>query len=249
MDNNLPTDDNQKPVTPVETPPPGPESPSVIPETPEETPSTTPPPVIEETPPITLPEEPKQETPEPIIEIGSLSQPSLSTIQDVSGKTSNKSKKIKSVVSVLGLLLIIISLPLAVILVKQRQEIRKEAAGTGEERSGWTTFCEISLGPKGPGSYSGGNYTTTYTIKNLRTSGSNRSVEIHKYGCVCDNNSLDRCGTESGRCETDTQTVPIGPGSSVDIPITAKQSAGDCGTLQTDLFVISVDGISDCHNN
>ena len=99
MDKNLPGNDNQKPVTPVDIPPPPTETPSVIPETPEETPT--------------------EKPAEPTIEIGSLGQPSLSTLQETNSKLSNKSKKIKSVVSILGLLLIITALPLAVVLVKQ----------------------------------------------------------------------------------------------------------------------------------
>ena len=243
MDNNLPTDDNQKPVTPVETPPPPTETPTVIPETPEETPTTTPPPVIEETPPVTLPEEPKQETPEPTIEIGSLGQPSLSTLQDVGGKSSSKSKKIKNVVSILSLLLIIAALPLAVVLVKQRQEIRKEAAGV--EPSGSANVCGVVLSASH--SYSSGRLTTTFTLKNTRTDSA--SFEFHTYSCVCSGAYQKPCGTGSGSCTSTNDPITLAPGGTTSKTVTAVQSGGDCGSFQNDGFIIAVNGIQNCSNN
>jgi len=236
MDNNLPTDDNQKPVTPVETPPPPTESPSVIPETPEETPSTTPASVIEETPPITLPEEPKREAPEPTIEIGSLDQPSLSTFQDVGGKSSNKSKKIKKAVSILGLLLIITSLPLAVVLVKQRQEIRKEA------RTSDTVITDgIQNTPTGetpPTAANGGTYSTSFRITN--TNSVSKTVVLKKETCTCP----EGAGNPPGfchNCSTLNETVTLSPGQSIERTLSAHQSTGTvCGSFQLDITVLSV---------
>jgi len=247
MKNNLPSNDNQRPITPVEPPSTTPETPLVIPETPEEKPSsTTPPPVIEETPPITLPEEPKQETPEPTIEIGSLGQPSLSKIQDVGGKSSNKSKKIKSVVSVLGLLLIITALPLAVVLVKQRQEIRKEAA-TSALSGGTPDLCGIALGS--PSENKGnGTYSITVPITNNR--GDAARVEIHTYGCACSQGDLDECGPGSGSCNSSNEVVTFGPKETKNYPTaTANQNGQICGTFQADLFIVSVNDDTSCSNN
>ena len=245
MDNNLPGNDNQKPVTPVEPPPPPTESPFVIPETPAETPSTTPPPVIvEETPPITLPEEPKQETPEPTIEIGSLGQPSLSTIQDVSSKSNNKSKKIKTVVSVLGVLLIITALPLAVVLVKQRQEIRKEAAIS----SGTLNICGIAVSQ--PTENRGSEtYSITVPIRNNRSD--TARVEIHTYACACAEGNLNQCGTSSGRCESTNEVISLSPGESRNYRTAeVRQADGSiCGTFQADFFIVSVNGDTNCSNN
>lgn len=243
MDNNLPSNDNQKPITPVEPPPPLTETPIVIPETPEETPLTTPT-VIEETPPITLPEEPKQETPEPTIEIGSLGQPSLSTLQDVGGKSSNKSKKIKSVVSVLGLLLIITALPLAVVLVKQRQELRKEA----QISSGTLNICGIAVGQPTENRGSG-TYSITTPIKNNRSD--TAKVEIHTYACACAGGNLSQCGTSSGSCDSSNEIITLNPGESRNYQTaTIRQSNGQtCGTFQADFFIISVNGDTNCRNN
>jgi hypothetical protein len=218
MDNNLPIDDNQKP------------------ETPEETPSTTPTLVIEETPPITLPEEPKQETPEPTIEIGSLGQPSLSTFQNVSGKTNNKSKKIKSVVSILGLLLIIVSLPLTVVLVKQRQEIRKEA-----QMSPIVTTEGIQNTPIGetlPTTANGGTYSTSFRITNT-TSGS-RTAVLEKKICACPEGAGNPPGL-CHNCSTSNETVTLSSGQSIERTLSAHQSSGTvCGSFQLDITVLSV---------
>jgi len=245
MDNNLPTDDNQKPVTPVDIPPTVTETPLVIPETPEEMPpSTIPTPVIEETPPITLPEEPKKETPEPTIEIGSLGQPSLSTIQDFGGKSNNKSKKIKKIASVLGVLLINTALPLTVVLVKQRQEIRKEAAIS----TGILNICGIAvnLPTENKGS---GTYSITVPIKNNRSDTAN--VEIHTYACACSDGNLGQCGTSSGKCESSNEVISLSPGESRSYrTATVSQTNGEiCGTFQADFFIISVNGDTNCRNN
>jgi hypothetical protein len=230
MDNNLPTDDNQKPVTPVETPPT--ENPSVIPETPKET------------PPITFPEEPKQETPETTIEIGSLGQPSLSTLQDVGDKSSNKAKKIKNAASILGLLLIIVSLPLTVLLVKQRQEIRKEAAVS----QGTLNICGITVGQPTENKGSG-TYSITVPIKNTRTD--TAKVEIHTYACACTEGNLSQCGTSKGKCESTNEVISLSPGESRNYQTaTARQSNGQtCGTFQADFFIVSVNGDTNCRNN
>ena len=199
MDNNLPADDNQKPVTPVDTPPPT-ETPTVIPE-----------------------------TPEPTIEIGSLGQPSLSTIQDVGGKSSNKSKKIKNIVSILGLFLIIASLPLAVLLVKQRQEIRKEAA-----------FNDILItfeSETAPSSSNGGTYSTTFKVAN--TVSTTKTVVVKKEHCYCSAGSPS--GGCSDNCSSENATLTLGGNQSTNVTISARQPSGSvCGSFQTDLTVLSV---------
>ena len=225
---NLPTDNNQKPVTPSDT------QPTVIPETSSVTPPPAPPPP--KVPPITLPEKP-QEKP---IEIGSLEQPSFTSYTQGTtddNSKSKKGKKIKTLASVLGILLIIAALPLTVILVKQRQEIRKEAAGT--QLSGSISFCGITVSP-GSHNEQNGTYTFNYSI-----TGSGHTVEVHEYGCVCSDGNRETCGGGSGSCSTNkyTKTTPING------TITVRQPGGDCGTFQADVFVLSVDGRSECHNN
>lgn len=232
MDNNLPTDDNQKPVVPSDT------QPTIIPETPPATPPQTLP--LSETPPVTTseskPERPTEKPPEPTIEIGSLGQPSLSTFQETGGAPKNKSKKVKTIVSVLGLLLIIASLPLAVILVKQRQEIRKEAETPG--LSGSVSLCGITVSPVGQ-DFKNGTYTFTYSV-----SGSGQKVEFHAYACACTEGNRGSCGTSSGKCNSENNTLTA--------PFTRTITApkiGDCGTYQGDVFILSVNGDSGCYTN
>ena len=209
MANNLPTDDNQKPVTPVDTPPSVPETPSVIPETPEETPT--------------------EKPAEPIIEIGSLGQPSLSTIQETGSAPKSKSKKVKTIVSVLGLLLIIISLPLSVILVKQRQEIRKQAA-----------FNDIQItfeSETAPSSSNGGTYSTNFKVAN--TISSTRTVVVRKDSCYC--SAGNPSGGCNDNCSSENVTLTIGGNQSTNVTISARQPSGSvCGSFQTDLTVLSV---------
>jgi len=256
MDNNLPLnkpDDNQTKDDLNINPPVPPASPSIEPEKPvipemPEVPETPPPPPPKPTEdinisePMSKPKEPKPE--EKPIEIGSLGNPSSFasyTQEKPSGslpeKNNKKGKKIKNLVSVLGILLIIITLPLTILLVKQRQEIRKEAAGT--EKSSSISFCGITITP-GDHFEKNGTYTFKYSI-----TGNGHSVRVHEYGCYCSNGSLETCGTSSGKCSTNeyTKNTPI------DGVITVHQPAGDCGTFQADVFVLSVDGRSECHNN
>jgi len=222
---NLPPDNNQSPATPTNTPP------TVIPETPS----------------VVLPEEPKAEIPtekpqEPTIEIGSLSQPSLSTLQEASSKTSNKSKKMKTVVSILGLLLIIASLPLAVILVKQRQEIRKEAVTGGPVE---VQGIQVSaIGEQPPTTANGGTYSTTFRIKN--TNSGAKTVTFEKHQCACPEGG----GNPPGKCFNNgqpgcpapqTETVSLGGGQSIERTLSARQpNGGVCGSFQVDLVILSV---------
>ncbi len=248
---NLPTDKNQAgdnnqkvtndnpPVTPPETPPiPTVEKP------PEEKPGTPPSKPQPETPlPSPTEEKPKpEEQPkEQPIEVGSLEQQPAFTSY-TQGATDDdskpkKSKKLKTIASVLGILLIVAALPLTVILVKQRQEIRKEAAGN--QLSGSVSFCGITVSPVSHNEQNG-VYTFNYSV-----SGNGQRVEVHEYGCVCSEGNRETCGTNSGSCSTNkfTKTAPFNG------TITVRQPAGDCGTFQADVFVLSVDGRSECHNN
>jgi hypothetical protein len=226
MANNLPSNNNQPPATSTDTPP------ATIPETSS----------------VVLPEEPKTETPtekpaEPTIEIDSLGQPSLSTLQEASSKTSNKSKKMKTVVSILGLLLIIASLPLAVILVKQRQEIRKEAEmGQGVVEKDGIQISAISEQP--PTTANGGTYSTTFKIKN--TNSGTKTVVLEKHQCAC----VEGGGNPSGKCfnhgqpgcpAPQTETITLGGGQSIERTVSARQPDGSvCGSFQVDLVILSV---------
>ncbi|MBM3205592.1 hypothetical protein FJZ41_01925 [Candidatus Shapirobacteria bacterium] len=249
MDNNLPTDNNQPPVKPAETPPPTPATPSVIiqetpEEKPQETPSETPPTNQSQTPPPepVMPEPPKEsESPkpqEPTIEIGSLDKTPGSVIQDTNGSSTpkSKSKKAKTVSAVLGLILIIAALPLATILVKQRQEIRKEA-----QVSPSVTIGDVQVTPTGetpPTATNGGTYSVNFKITNV--SSGTRTAVLEKMICVCSEGEGNPVGYCHG-CSTSNETVALSAGQSIDRTLSAHQSSGNvCGSFQLDLTVLSV---------
>jgi len=226
MVNNLPSNNNQPPATSTDIPP------TTIPETSS----------------VVLPEEPKTETPtekpaESTIEIGSLGQPSLSTFKNTGGSSSSgRSKKVKTVVSILGLLLIIASLPLAVVLVKQRQEIRKEAAMGGPVE---VQGVQVSAtGEQAPTAANGGTYSTTFRVKN--TNSGTKTVTIEKHQCAC----TEGGGNPAGKCfnhgqpgcpAPTTETFSLGGGQSTERTLSARQpDGGVCGSFQVDLVVLSV---------
>ncbi len=148
--------------------------------------------------------------------------------------------KIKTISTIMGLIIIIIALPLGVFLVKQRQEIRKEA----EEEpglSGSVSFCGITISPTGD-NWSNGVYTLYYSITS--NDGQQHTVEVHTYGCSCVEGSRGSCGTNSGKCSGNSFTTKTNYNGSVSSP-----NIGDCGTHQNDVFVVSVDGDTSCSNN
>jgi hypothetical protein len=257
MDDNLPpNNDNQQSDNPNANPPETPVAPpTVTEEIPEpkmpETPPTPAAPLVEEEKSVTYPQPEEVESePEPEespIEIGSLGQPSFTSYsqettpasQDSPQKTAKpKSKKVKTMASVLGILLIITALPLSLLLVKQRQEIRKEAAVSGS-----TSVCGVQIGPpineKKPEN-NNGTYSVDIPIKSI--DGKTHSVQYEKYSCVCKEANSSACNEN---CRSEPGNAPnIG---STTVNISARQSDGSvCGSFQVDLFITSVDNVSTC---
>jgi hypothetical protein len=207
-----------------------------------ETPLTPPTENITPPEPQTKPEETKPD--EQPIEIGSLGASSFTSynqedLNDNSPK-SKKSKKIKTVSAVLGVLLIIAALPLTLLLVKQRQELRKEAETPG--LSGSVALCGIKVSPIGQNAPENGNYSFSYSITS--TDGKTHTAEVHTYGCACNEASRGSCGTESGQCDGNSFTINTPHTGTVTAP-----KIGDCGTYQADVFILSVDGNSGCYTN
>ncbi len=248
---NLPKDKNQKTETPSIVIP---EDSSTIPPEPpvQETPSSTPSPSASDTPPTTPSDTPptsptintiEEKSPEEQpIEIGSLSskEPTFTSYTEEEtnqseGKKSSKSKKGKTIASVLGILLIIASLPITVILVKQRQELRKEAACSVEPSTGTITKCDVTVSA-GSGSSNCSNLTAEYIFKN--NSSKTVDMTVHLYGCACDDGNRDTCGTSSGDCNSDEKNITIGAKETKTIPWSTP-SKNNCGTFQTDLFIMS----------
>lgn len=211
---------------------------------------------ISEVPKETNKEEIIQENPktsqEETIEIGSLDEkPSVSTLnQEITNQTDNetnsikKTRKGKTITSFIAILLIIMALPLSLILVKQRQEIRKEAATS----SGTLNICGIAV--ERPTENKGSNsYSITVPIKNNRSD--TARIEIHTYACACDEANLSQCGTSKGKCTSTNEVISLSPGASRSYRTAeARQPNNEiCGTFQADFFIVSVNGDSNCRNN
>jgi len=168
-------------------------------------------------------------------------QQTAETEETVPPPPPKKSKsKIKNISAIIGLVIIIVALPLGVFLVKQRQEIRKEAEAPG--LSGSISICgKIKVSPTGD-NWSNGVYTLYYSITSI--DGQQHSAEVHTYGCSCTEGDRGSCGTNSGKCSGNSFTITTPYSGSVTAP-----NIGDCGTHQNDVFVVSVDGDTSCHNN
>jgi len=190
--------------------------------------------VTQDNPPVTPPETPPEEQP---IEVGSLEQPAFTsytqaTTNDDAG--AKKGKKIKTIASVLGLLLIIASLPLAVLLVKQRQEIRKEAA---ESQPAFNDIQITFESETPPSTANGATYSTTFKVTNKVSK--TRTVTLAKKGCYC--SAGNPSGGCNDNCSTQNTTLTIGANQSTNITISVRQPDGNiCGSFQTDLTVLSV---------
>ncbi|MCJ7829715.1 hypothetical protein MUP50_01340 [Patescibacteria group bacterium] len=229
--NNLPTDknqpvDNNQNVT-TETPPVTP--PKTLPNPSSATPSDKQP----ETTPSSSEEQPKEQP----IEVGSLEQPSFTSYtQGATDDDSNpkKGKKLKTIASVLGILLIIIALPLAVVLVKQRQDIRKSAS---ESQPAFNDIQITFESETAPSSSNGGTYSTNFKVAN--TVSSTKTVVVKKEHCYCSAGSPS--GGCNDNCSSENATLTLGGNQSTNVTISARQSSGSiCGSFQTDLTVLSV---------
>jgi len=179
---------------------------------------------------------------EPVTVASIKEEPIKTDIQQAVGEEQPSStpperkSKIKNISAIIGLLVIIVALPVSLFLVKQRQEIRKEAETPG--LSGSVSFCGITITPTGQ-NFSNGTYTFTYSI-----SGTGQTVEVHTYGCSCKEGARGSCGTNSGQCDGNSFTKQTPFSGTITAP-----KIGDCGTYQADVFVVSVNGRSECHNN
>ncbi len=151
------------------------------------------------------------------------------------GSKPKKKINVKSLSSILGILIIIAALPMTLMLVKQRQEIRKEAAGEVERSTGSVTQCGVTVSA-GNGNFNGSNLTGNYSFKN--NSSKTIEMKVHLYGCACNDGNRSTCGTNSGDCKGQEKTVTIGANSSTSVSWSTP-SKNNCGTFQTDLFVMA----------
>ena len=206
---------------------------SKIPETPPEKQPENIPEKQEEVKQEIIPENPeasKEET----IEIGSLDKPSISTLnQEINSQANDqitpvkKNKKGKTITSFVAILLIIAALPTSLILVKQRQDIRKEAA------SGTVTACGVTVATAGYKLNSNFSYTGKYFLSN--TSGRSVEMTIRVDGCACNEGNLPQC---NNNCIGENKNITVPP-SGLPQEITTPSNPDECGTFQTDIKVMS----------
>jgi len=186
------------------------------------------------------PIEENQEKVEPVIVSDIKEEPIKTNVQQVAEEEQSPitppKSKIKNISAIISLLVIIVALPTSLFLVKQRQEIRKEAETPG--LSGSVSLCGITVSPVSQ-NFNNETYTFTYSV-----SGSGQKVEIHAYACACTDGNRGSCGTSSGKCNSDNQTLTAPFTRSIKAP-----QIGDCGTYQGDVFVLSVDGNKECYTN
>jgi hypothetical protein len=153
-----------------------------------------------------------------------------------------KPKKIKIALGILGLFFILTSIPAAVFLVKQRQEIRKEAAMGGPVEFRGIRISAIKEDP--PTAANGGTYSTTFKIKN--TTSTTKTVVLEKHQCACPEGQ----GNPPGKCfnwgqpgcpAPQTETVSLSRGQSIERTVSAQQPGGQvCGSFQVDIIIKSV---------
>lgn len=222
----------KEPVPPIETPETPPEKqPENIPNIPGVQPE------VQEEINQKIPDSPPEKT----IEIGSLDeQPTFSTLNqgtinqtDSNPSSGKKNNKGKIITSVLAILLIIAALPTTVILVKQRQDIRKNASESQAAFSDITITFESETAPSAG---NGGTYSTTFKVAN--TVSSTRTVTVEKKSCYCSSGSPSAC---NDNCSSANATLSLGGNQSTNVTISARQPDGSiCGAFQTDLTVKSV---------
>lgn len=205
----------------------------------ESIPKTAPAPEIDQT------EEPKVK---PATVADMTEEPIKTEIQQTAEETKKKSfvlppkkikSKVKNISAIISLLVIIVALPISLFLVKQRQEIRKEAETPG--LSGSVSVCGITVSPIGQ-NFNNNTYTFTYSITS--NDGKQHKAEVHTYGCSCNEGNRGSCGTNSGKCEGKSFTINTPHTGTVTAP-----KIGDCGTYQADVFILSVDGNKECYTN
>ena len=186
------------------------------------------------------PIEENQEKVEPVIVSDIKEEPIKTNVQQVAEEEQSPitppKSKIKNISAIVSLLVIIVALPTSLFLVKQRQEIRKEAACNVEKSTGNVTQCGVTVSA-GNGTSSCRSLTGNYSFRN----NSSKTVEIivHVYGCACSDGDRNTCGTNSGDCRSDEKKITIGANSSTSVSWTTPSNNDDCGTFQTDLFVMS----------
>lgn len=245
-----------------------PQSPS--PSTPGFTPITEPaPPIASELPPEPPPLKPEEintlaqtdmpaatETPIPIApsspEPAEVAQPPIQTPPPgevpapivVAAPPPKKSKKNVILTSLLVFLLLV-SLPAAIYLTRQRQELQRKA-----QVSEGTEVCGIKVGPprneQAPSSSNNGTYSINAPFWN--TTNSNKKIKVEIGSFVCDAGK----GNRPGKCDQNGQSsiseFTIEAGKAYDQTLSARQVNGSiCGAYQVDLSILSVDGNAGCN--
>ena len=150
----------------------------------------------------------------------------------------------RTLVIIIGLIIVAVAIPVTVTLVKQRQELRKEAE-VGEEVVG-DSCGYVTLGPPSE-SYDEGTstYTLTVPIAN-NTEDPLTQIEIRWETYYCQSKDVAICNTIQNR-QVAEEEIDLSAGETKLLQKSVVQELGDnCGSLQIDMVITSISGDDNC---
>jgi len=150
----------------------------------------------------------------------------------------------RNLLLIVGLLIVALAIPATVILVRQRQELRK-GAEVAEETV--TDSCgHVTLGPASESYDADTNtYTLTVPIVNKRNYPLNQ-VKIRWETYYCQSKDVAICDTIQNR-QVFEKEIDLGAGEKKVLQNSVGQGLGDnCGSLQVDMVVTSINGDDNC---
>ncbi len=150
----------------------------------------------------------------------------------------------RTLLIIVGAIVVALAIPVTVILIRQRQELRKEAA-VGEDVV--TDSCGyVTLGPPSE-SYEAGTstYTLTVPITNT-TSGPLNQIKILWEAYYCQSKDVAICDTIQNR-QVSEEEIDLSAGEQKFLQKSVVQGLGDnCGSLQIDMVLTSIGGDDTC---
>lgn len=153
----------------------------------------------------------------------------------------------KTLLIIIGLAVVAVAIPVTVVLIKQRQELRKEAA-VGEEVV--EVICnDVTLVTLGPPSESYEANTSTYgltvPIKN-NTDGPLDQIKILWETYYCQSKDVAICDVAQNR-QVFEEEIDLDAGETKLLQKSVVQGLGDdCGSLQIDMALTSIGGEDNC---
>ena len=150
----------------------------------------------------------------------------------------------RTLLVIIGVIIVALAIPVTVVLVKQRQELRKEAAvgeDVVEDSCGYVT-----LGPPSE-SYdaSTSTYTLTVPIAN-NTGGPLNQIEILWETYYCQSKDVAICDTIQNR-QVSEEEITLSAGETKLLQKSVVQGlGGNCGSLQIEMTITSIGGDENC---